>query len=256
MMEKTRVSIISYLNSKPFLFGLKQFPISEKIDLSLDIPSKTVAKLSFKQAEIGLIPVAGLDDLDNYKIISNFCIGAVNKVRTVVMASEVPLEEVNTILMDYQSRSSVMLSKVLAKFYWKKDFAWENTCNDFQNKSIKGKTAGVVIGDRVFDIEDRFKYIYDLSGEWFKFTGLPFVFAVWVSTAEISKKFEKKFNEALAQGIENIPEIVRLEQINYPGVNISEYFTQNISYDFNSEKKTGMKKFLELAKKLEPVELI
>jgi chorismate dehydratase len=114
----------------------------------------------------------------------------------------------------------------------------------------------VVIGDRVFDIEDRFKYIYDLSGEWFKFTGLPFVFAVWVSTVEISNKFEKEFNEALALGIKNIQEIVRLEQINYPGVNISDYFTQNISFAFNDEKMAGMKKFLELARKLEPVELI
>lgn len=244
------------MNSKPFLFGLNQFSISKQIDLSLDIPSKTVAKLSFKQAEIGLIPVAGLDDLDNYKIISDFCIGAVNKVRTVVLVSEVPLEEVETILMDYQSRSSVLLSKILAKFYWKKEFAWENTCNDFQNKSIKGKTAGVVIGDRVFDIENRFKYVYDLSEEWFKFTGLPFVFAVWVSTTEVSKQFERSFNEALASGIENIPEIIRLEQKNYPGVNISDYFTQNISFGFNEEKKAGMKKFLELARKLEPVELI
>lgn len=254
-MEKTRVSIISYLNSKPFLFGLNQFSIAKQIDLSLDIPSKTVAKLLYKQAEIGLIPVAGLDDLDDYKIISDFCIGAVNKVRTVILASEVPLEEVDTILMDYQSRSSVLLSKVLAKFYWKKEFNWENTCNDFQNKSIKGKTAGVVIGDRVFDIEKRYKYIYDLSEEWFKFTGLPFVFAVWVSTAEISKEFESNINDALAFGIENIPEIVRMEQMNYPDVDIFDYFNRNICFVLDKKKKEGMKRFLELAKKLEPVEL-
>lgn len=254
-MEKTQVSIVSYLNSKPFLYGLKKSSVAKQIDMSLDIPAKIVAKLDFGLSDIGLIPVAGLQHLDDYKIVSNYCIGAVDKVRTVVLVSDVPLEQVETILMDYQSRSSVLLSKVLSKFYWKKEFKWENTCNDFQNKSIKGNTAGVVIGDRVFDIEKRYKYSYDLSEEWFKFTGLPFVFAVWAATEELSVEFELAFNEALAFGVEQISKVVEMEQANYPNVDIYDYFIKNISFEFDEKKKAGMKKFLELAKKLEPVEL-
>jgi chorismate dehydratase len=255
-MEKTQVSIVSYLNSKPFLFGLNKSSVANSIEMSLDIPSKIVAKLDFGLADIGLIPVAGLQDLNEYQIVSDFCIGSLGKVKTVVLVSDVPLEQIETVLMDYQSRSSVLLSKVLAKFYWKKEFNWENTCNDFQNISIKGKTAGVVIGDRVFDIENKYKYSYDLSEEWFKFTGLPFVFAVWASTKNIPKNFESEFNRALAFGIENISKIVQMEQTNYPDVDIYDYFTQNISFDFDENKKAGMKKFLELAKQLEPVELL
>ena len=164
-MRKTRVSIISYLNSKPFLYGLNRMSTANQIDLSLDIPSKTVSKLALNLADVGLIPVAGLDDLDEYKIVSDFCIGAVGKVRTVVLVSEVPLEQIETVLMDYQSRSSVLLAKVLAKFYWKKEFGWENTCNDFQNKSIKGNVAGVIIGDRVFDIENKYKYTGNIQNK-------------------------------------------------------------------------------------------
>ncbi len=252
-MEKTRVSIISYLNSKPFLYGLDKMSIAKQIDLSLDIPSKTVSKLVLNLADVGLIPVAGLEDLDDYQIVSDFCIGAVGKVRTVVLVSDVPVEQIETILMDYQSRSSVLLAKVLAKFYWRKEFNWENTCNNFQNKSIKGNTAGVVIGDRVFDIENRYKYSYDLSEEWYKFTGLPFVFAVWASTKNVSEEFKKDFNEALSFGISNISEIAEIEQINYPNVNINDYFGKNISFHFDEEKKAGMNKFLELARKLELV---
>jgi chorismate dehydratase len=157
--------------------------------------------------------------------------------------------------MDYQSRSSVLLAKVLAKFYWKKSFNWENTCNDFQNSSIKGKTAGVVIGDRVFDIENKYRYICDLSEEWFKFTKLPFVFAVWAANKKVSESFEIAFNRALQNGIENIEEIVKLEKPNYPGVDIAHYFEQNISFELDNEKRAGMKRFLELARKLEKVEL-
>lgn len=256
MMEKTRVSIISYLNSKPFLFGLNKTEVAKQIELSLDIPAKTVAKLDFALSDIGLIPVAGLQDLHDYRIISDYCIGAENKVRTVVLVSDVPLEKIDTILMDYQSRSSVLLSKVLSKFYWKKKFKWENTCNDFHNKSIKGNTAAIVIGDRVFDIENKYKYSYDLSEEWFKFTGLPFVFAVWVTTEKITAEFESSFNQSLAFGVKNISKIVEMEQSNYPNVDILDYFNENISYVFDDKKKAGMSKFLELAKKLEPVELL
>ncbi len=254
-MEKTRVSIVSYLNSKPFLFGLQNSAVAREIELSLDIPSKVAAKLSFNLADVGLIPVAGLEDLDEYQIVGNYCIGAVGKVKTVVLASDVPVEEIDTILMDYQSRSSVLLAKVLAKFYWKKSFKWENTCNDFQNCSIKGKTAGVVIGDRVFDIENKYRYICDLSEEWYKFTKLPFVFAVWAANKKVSESFEIAFNRALQNGIENIEEIVKLEKPNYPGVDIAHYFEQNISFELDNEKRAGMKRFLELARKLEKVEL-
>jgi len=255
MMEKTRISIVSYLNSRPFLYGLKNSIVAKEIDLSLDIPSKVAAKLAFNLADVGLIPVAGLEDLDDYQIIGNYCIGSVGKVKTVILASDVPLDEIETVLMDYQSRSSVLLAKVLAKFYWKKSFNWENTCNDFQNVSIQGKTAGIVIGDRVFDIENKFRYIYDLSEEWYNFTRLPFVFAVWATNGKVSKSFEKAFNNALAFGIENLPEIILMEQSNYKNVDIADYFTRNISFELDEAKKDGMKKFLELAQKLELVEL-
>lgn len=254
-MEKTRVSIVSYLNSRPFLFGINNSAVLNEIELSLDIPSKVAAKLAFNQADVGLIPVAGLEDLDDYRIISDYCIGSVGKVKTVVLVSNVPLEEVETVLMDYQSRSSVLLAKVLAKFYWRKSFRWENTCNNFHNVSIKGNTAGVIIGDRVFDIENNFRYIYDLSEEWFNFTRLPFVFAVWAANMKVPADFESKFNKALAFGLENIAEIVKMEQRFYENVDISDYFANNISFNLDSDKRAGMKKFLELARKLEFVEL-
>jgi chorismate dehydratase len=254
-MKKTRVSIVSYLNSKPFLYGLKHSSIAGEIELSLDIPSKVAAKLAYNLTDIGLIPVAGLEDLEEYSIISNYCIGSIGKVRTVVLASQVPLHKIETILMDYQSRTSVLLAKVLARFYWKKQFNWENTCNDFQCNSIEGTTAGVVIGDRVFEIENRYKYLYDLSDEWLKFTGLPFVFAVWAANKNLTPTFEEIFNNALSNGIKNLDKIVQTESAIFPEVDVAAYFTENISFGFDEKKQAGMKKFLELAHKLEPVQL-
>jgi chorismate dehydratase len=236
------------------LYGLKNSLLADKIDLSLDIPSKVAAKLTFKQADVGLIPVAGLEDLENYQILSDYCIGSIGKVKTVVLVSDVPLEKIETILMDYQSRSSVLLAKVLAKFYWEKSFRWENTCNNFQNVSIKGNTAGVIIGDRVFDVENNFKYVYDLSEEWYTFTGLPFVFAVWAANRKVSSNFESEFNKSLSFGLNHINEIIKTEQSHFPNVNIEDYFAKNISFKLDNKKRDGMKTFLDLASKLELVE--
>lgn len=243
-MEKTRISVVSYLNSKPFLYGLQKSDLNEILDISLDIPSKVAAKLTYNQADIGIIPVGALPGLGHYTLVSDYCIGAVGKVRTVIIASEVPIEQVDTILMDYQSRSSVMLARVLARHFWKKEFVWESTCAGFENDSISGRTAGVVIGDRVFTVEKRYPYIYDLSEVWMEFTGLPFVFAVWAANKPVAPETGSRLNRAFSLGINNLPEIAEKEKNNYPGVDILGYFTDNISFDLDEKKREGMHKFL------------
>jgi chorismate dehydratase len=249
-MKKTRVSIVSYLNSKPFLYGLNNSSISDQLELSVDIPSMVAAKLRTGQTDIGLIPVGALKDLKEYRIFGNFCIGAHGNVRTVVLASETPFDELDTILLDYQSGTSIILARVLARFFWKKQYNFKNTYEGFENDQIKGKTGGVVIGDRVFEMEKKYSFTLDLSEEWVKFTNLPFVFAVWASNKMLSKDFEKNFNLALDFGIKNISEIVSGEQMNYPYVDINDYFSKNINFILDNDKMEGMKKFLELAGKL------
>jgi len=249
-MDKTRVSIVSYLNSKPFLYGLKKSFIADQIDVSIDIPSDVAAKLRTDHTDVGLIPVGALADLQHYRLIGDFCIGAHGNVRTVVLASEVPFNKIDTILLDYQSRTSVILARVLAHFFWKKKFKFEHTSADFENDLIRGNKAGVVIGDRVFAMEKKYRYTLDLSEEWINFTKLPFVFAVWVVNKNVSEQFIKNFNLALGSGIKNISEIVKQEQTNYPDVDINDYFSRNINFILDEKKKEGMNKFLELSNKL------
>lgn len=253
-MEKTRISIVSYLNSKPFLYGLEHSAIHKKIEISRDIPSKVASKLSHNLTDIGLIPVAALEDLDEFYLLSSYCIGSNDKVKTVVLASHSPIEDINTVLMDYQSRTSVQLAKVLAKFYWKKEFNWEPTCAGFENHSIEGDTAGVIIGDRVFESEKKFPYIYDLSLEWNNFTGLPFVFAVWAANKKIDPAFEDELNKAFKFGISQVEKVILEEKDKFPGTDLESYFTKNISFDFDDAKRGALKKFLELVRKLEPIE--
>lgn len=253
MKKEYKISLISYLNSRPFVYGLEHAPRREEMELTLDIPSRTADKLKNGQADVGLVPVGALTDLPGHTIISDYCIGAVGAVRTVVLASEVPLEEIRSVILDYQSRSSVLLVRVLARFFWKKGFRWEQGTPGYEKQGIAGSTAGVVIGDRVFDAEKRYPYIFDLSAEWMKFSGLPFVFAVWVACRDLPPEFIRKLNDALAFGVGSVPRVKEMEKDNYPGVDVFAYFTENISYTLDEPKRQGMKHFLELAAGLEQI---
>ncbi len=245
-----RISVVSYLNSKPFIYGLNNSDLKHSIEIQEDMPSICAEKVISGQVQIGLIPVAVLPEIVNHKIISDYCIGANGIVNSVLLLSHVPLNEIKTILMDYQSRTSVLLTKILSKFYWNILPNWEQTAIDYE-KNILGNTAGVVIGDRALLLKNKFKYSYDLAAEWKKYSGRPFVFACWVSNIELDKKFISDFNGALQFGLNNIPLISVNEKTNEFSENeISDYLNNSIDYTFDEAKQEAMTYFLELTKKI------
>jgi chorismate dehydratase len=192
-----------------------------------------------------LVPVALLPELDNYKIITDYCIGADGKVDSVKLYSEVPLEEIRTVMLDYQSKSSINLTKVLNKFYWKKNFEFIDAKPGYE-KNISGTNAAVVIGDRTFALNGTFKYEFDLAEEWKKMTGLPFVFAAWVTTSDMDPEFISEFNSVLKDGISNTQKAIEGFNIKHPsGFNALDYLTNKISYDLDQKKREALQLFLK-----------
>ena len=242
-MKKIKISVVSYLNSKPFIYGLQNSEIINKIALELDIPSVCAQKVLDGTVDVGLIPVAMLPKINPHYIISDYCIGAEGKVASVMLYSRVPLPEIKTILLDYQSQTSVMLVKVLAKNYWKINPQWEKTETDYENK-IEGTTAALIIGDRTFGLENKYAFAYDLAEEWQKFTGLPFVFACWVANKKLPNEFIMEFNESLKFGLDNRK--ILIEELNgnkQYQTNITTYLEQNIRYNFDDKKKEALDLF-------------
>jgi len=191
---------VSYLNTKPLLYGLEHGQMSNEVELVLDYPANLVRLLQSNQIDIGLIPVGALPSLGDYHIISDYCIGTEGEVASVAVFSEVPMEEIDTVLLDYQSRTSVMLCKILFEKHWKKKVQFIDAKDESYIDNIRGNVAGLVIGDRALKIRSKFSYIYDLGLGWKEMTGLPFVFAVWVRKKEISGEFIPLFNEANGMG--------------------------------------------------------
>ncbi|MES2591440.1 MAG: menaquinone biosynthesis protein [Bacteroidota bacterium] len=249
-MSKTKVSVVSYLNSKPFIYGLHHSEIMNQIDLQQDIPSECARKLMEGNVDIGLIPVAVLPQLNEYHIISDYCIGAEGKVASVMLYSNVPLDKIETVLLDYQSRTSVMLVKVLAHFFWKINPEWVPAKAHYEN-DIQGTTAAVIIGDRTFGLEDKYTYSYDLAEEWQKFTQLPFVFACWVANKKLPDSFINEFNKALKYGLDNrtilIAELIKEKAYH---TDIDTYLNQNIQFNYTDASKKALYLFLSYISRL------
>ncbi len=245
-----KISAVSYLNTVPFIYGLENsgFLKPSEYSLSRDIPSNCAKKLENNEADIVLVPVAAIAEMKNINIISNYCIGANRNVLSVLLVSQKPLSELQNIYLDYQSRSSVNLVKVLSKNYWKKDFKWLKSTDGYENK-IEETTGGVIIGDRALELSKNYKYKYDLATEWNNFTNLPFVFACWVSKSKINTDFINKFNKSLEWGISQINNI----EPNYPNLSVEfvrNYYKLNIDYNFDRKKYDGMNLFFKYLKEL------
>ncbi|MEN0002705.1 MAG: menaquinone biosynthesis protein [Bacteroidota bacterium] len=243
-MQKLKITAVSYLNTKPLLNGIFHSPIADQIDLQLNIPSVCAQKLKEGSADLGLVPVAIIPELSHPHIISDYCIGTVGAVKTVCIYSQVPIEEVDKIYLDFHSRTSAALTKVLLKEYWHLSPKLESAQEGYI-EHIQGTTAGLVIGDRTIGLENRFAYVYDLGEVWQQHTGLPFVFAAWVSNRPLDPDFIEAFNIALKKGLSLIPQLMYLLPSPAPGFDLEAYFTQHISYELDAGKRLALQQFLE-----------
>lgn len=241
--RKYKLTAVSYLNTKPLLYGIFKSGIAKQIDLQLDIPSVCAQKLKDGRADIGLVPVAIIPELNTPHIISDFCIGTVGAVKTVCLYGEQPIEEWTAVYLDYQSRTSVELTKLLLKNYWHLNPAPIVAQPGYESK-IGGTVGGLIIGDRTVGMDTKFPYVYDLGTEWMNHTGLPFVFAAWVSNRPLDAAFIVEFNSALHLGVAAIPELIYLIPSPQPGFDLQEYYTKYISYHLDDAKRQALSLFL------------
>ena len=247
-MKKIKVGAVSYLNTKPLLYGIERSArLMEQIELVTDYPSKIAGQLLKNEIDVGLVPVAIIPQMKEHYIVSDYCIGSNGNVASVCLFSEAKINEIEKVLLDYQSTTSVALCKVLMKNHWKKNVLFEDAKGNFA-KDIKENTAAVLIGDRALKQRTTSKYIYDLGGAWKVMTGLPFVFAAWISNKKLPGDFIELFNKKNAEGVNNINEVISESSCDF--YDLHTYYTQNISYTLNSEKLKGMNLFLELLQQL------
>lgn len=243
-MDKVRVSAISYLNSIPFVYGLEQSSIIDQIVLGCYIPSVCAEQLLNDEVDLALTPVAILPHLAYSEILSPYCIGADGPVETVCLFSHVPMSKIKEISLDFHSKTSVQLVQVLCKDYWNITPKFIPANSHFE-KTLSNTQAAVIIGERAYQYKKQFEYVYDLSEQWKRYTGLPFVFACWVANKPLSEPFKENFVKALSHGLDNLDLAIEKMGSHYPNsIDQKRYLGEVISYQLDASKEIGLQRFL------------
>jgi chorismate dehydratase len=248
--NKTAISVVSYINTWPFLYGIEYFTEAKTVfEPRLDYPAECARKIIAREVPVGLLPVGGLLKITDYKIITDFCIGAGNHVCTVMIFSHSPLSKVKKLLLDYQSTTSVLLARILIEKYWQLEPEYEQLTPGTDVQNIPNDSAVLIIGDRCFDLQNKFSYATDLAKAWNDYTGLPFAFAVWVAGNEVSSETIGVLQNSLHWGLQNTDRAI--EKYNNPkrltDNDIKNYLTNCIQFELNAERQKAIEKFLTLS---------
>lgn len=256
-----RIGAVSYLNSKPLIEDLAE--LARDAELILDVPSRLADDLSAGELDVALIPsVEVLRDAE-YEIVSDACVATRGPVLSVKLFSRVPVAQIRSLALDEGSRTSATLVRILlAERFGVRPttellplgFAAEDTSTD----------AVLLIGDRAMKPPcERFVATWDLGKEWTEWTGLPFVFAMWVARRDCELgDVEEALCLSRDRGVDRMADIARREA---PKLGITaelahDYLAHNLHFTLGSAERAGLRLFQELAVKIglapEGVELV
>jgi len=237
-----RLALVNYLNTLPFVEGLKLNTPDTKLEIFPVIPSQCAVLYEEGKVDISLCPIGALSDLPPYNVWGNYCIGADGDVGSVMLLSKVPLEEITSVRFDDHSRTSNLLLQILANRYWKKDWDFYFGSDDSLPESC------LMIGDKVFKNRAEYTYHYDLATAWKALTGLPMVFAVWIARPDVPVELLNQLDEAFSKGMEYIS-----QKDNGLETWQRDYLVHNISYTFDKDKREAMQLFFQWAAVIEAV---
>jgi chorismate dehydratase len=201
------------------------------------------------RADAALIPVIEYQRIKGLVVDPGACVASTGSVRSVVLASRVPIERVRSVALDTSSRTSAALIRIiLAQFYGLEPSY--RTSPPRIEEMLETNDAALIIGDPAMLIDRRALYIYDLAEEWRKQTGLPFVFAFWAIRADSqSWPGGVNFAEAKREGRAHTEEIAchYSRELGLPREDLISYLTENISYDLDEESLGGLRLYFDLA---------
>ena len=249
---KPRVSVVSYLNTVPLVWGMLHGEQRGLFDLSFAIPAECADRLESGLADIGIVPAVELNR-QKLEIIRGAGIACHGPVRSIFLISKVPYGEIRKLAADSTSRTSVALSRViLARKYGVEPEVQSHAPH--LPSMLEHADAALIIGDAalILDPVELPFHVLDLGAEWVQMTGLPMVFAVWAARAELPKQDPEPFLESMRFGQAHVDDIARSE---HAKVGVSEelartYLRDNIVFELGEREYAGLRTFLQYASEL------
>jgi chorismate dehydratase len=245
-----RLGAVSYLNTKPLVFGLDVHP--DQFDVRFDVPAKCATLLHEGAVDLGLIPaIEYLRGSEPYCIVPDVSIASDGDVATVALFTRKPIADVTTIALDLSSRTSVALTRVLCARHWRIEPRFTPAEPDLEAMLARADAA-LVIGDPAFEIDAPRRNVtkIDLGAAWKAMTGLPFVYAMWVGRPGAATPVQcQALQHARDRGVAHLHEIARdvsggdrdLERRSWL------YLRDNLKFSLGDREAAGLRRFHELA---------
>jgi chorismate dehydratase len=277
-LQKLRISIVQYLNTAPLVWGFTNGPLAGKYDLSFTVPSQCAEALRTGAADIAIIPAIEYQRIPGLVVLPDLAIASQNRVRSLLILAKKPIEQVRSIALDRSSRSTQALTRILAAEYWKISPEFFETEPDLSTM-LERADAALLIGDPALRISIAIEkmcdaspqgrsicqaatlgftgpevfHVYDVVGEWRKFSSLPAVMAVWAARPEVvNPEVLADFAASRDFGLTQIAAI-SLEasrELELPEETLESYLRRNIDFSLGEENRRGLERYFHEAAKL------
>jgi chorismate dehydratase len=247
-----KISVVQYLNSVPLIWGMLHGEQQGKYELQFTTPAGCAEAVRQGQADVGIIPSIEYQRLDRRQIISGISIASKEEVKSVLLLSKVPIEKIQTVAVDNSSRTSAALLRILLRKFYSR---WVNITPAAPKPAemLKRADAALVIGDPALTYDGDVAEVYDLAAEWKKFTGLPFVFALWVGHEDLNlSKYREDFQSSRDYGLAHVDDIAaeHAPKLNMKPQGVKVYLTKHIDYSLDEENRKGLRLFCKLAREV------
>jgi chorismate dehydratase len=249
-MANPKVSVVQYLNTAPLVWGMVKGEQQGKYDLEFTVPAGCADAVRQRKADVGIVPSIEYQRMDKAQIIAGISIASKGEVKSVLLLSAKPIEKIQTIAADNSSRTSAALVRiVMRKFYSR--FVTITPAAPNPETMLKRADAALIIGDPALTYDGMVAEVYDLAAEWKKFTGLPFVFAVWAGHEDaVLSRYRKDFEQSREYGLAHLDDIAAeyAPQLKMTPEAVKVYLTQNIDYSLDEDNRKGLREFYRLAR--------
>ncbi len=249
---KPKIAASSYLNSAPLIWSFSHGSRQNEIELSDPVPSRCAQLLAEGEVDAALVPVIEYQRIPELSIVPGVCVGSCREVKSVVLASkERELSSIRKVALDESSRTSATLLKIIFREFVGIEPEWSPSVPDLK-AMLANNDAALIIGDPGMTFPRVGLYVFDMAALWRSYTGLGFVFAMWMIRNEAPASVSQvDFNAACAEGLERIEEIVDFYQdtLSLPRAELFTYLQHNISFQLDAEMRSGLDRYYELAAK-------
>jgi chorismate dehydratase len=253
-MTKPHIAASSYLNAAPLCYS---FIAGEQKEcctfLSDAAPARCAELLAEGRADAALIPVIEYQRIPNLKIARGACVASKSRVRSVLLVSQVPINEIRSAALDISSRTSAALIQIILGRFYNIEASYRS-CAPRLEEMLESNDAALIIGDPAMLTDRSSFHVYDLAEEWRRHTGLPFVFAFWGiragSSTWSSNETAIDFEAARREGLAHVEELAESygKRLGLPPSDLVSYLTESITYDLDDDCLRGLKLYYELAR--------